>query len=953
MNRRVSPLMAGRQAELDLLIEAFKDAGQGSTRTVLISGEAGVGKTRLIREFSDRLPSGTRYLSGACPDQSDAGLPYAPFRSMLRDLAREYGASGIAALIGEPSRDELARLLPDLGATPVTDDSALAKARMFEAFRSVVESMCAAGTCVLAVEDAHWADPGTQDLLSYLVSTLNDSPLLVLVSFRAGEAQTTNHLRRILTEFGRLVQVVRLELGGLTQAEMAEQLRGILGESAAPEVVSLVHRLSEGVPLFAEALISPDGSVRSGLPDSLRDLLMRMVEDLPPGTRQLLKTIAVGGSAVDHEVLAKVSGLQTAELTTDLGPAVSTQVLLGSVYGYAFRHGLIRDSIVADLLPGETLHLHRRYAEVLTEIGSDDPHTWQSAAIAQHWLTAREPERAFEAAWFTYRNDEVRIGATEKLQLLEMVLDLWNQVSKPSEVAQASRLDVLELAADAASWACESEKGLDLVAQAFDELAERYEPERVALLLLERGVMRRQSIVPGELEDFQNAVRLATEPTPLRGEILGQLARALIVRGRDDEARCLSAELAALADRLAAPDLRLEHSIVSGALAVRDGGDPQHAFRDTLAEARASGSGDAEILASIWFLRALSSRGQYSAAVEHGRIALARTMELGRPQYAGSVVANLLANCLVAVGQWDEVAEVIDGALLMRPTINERMKLLICGGIVAVARGDHDTASRVAQTLKPPIGVDDDGSYRLNRMRFLIEHAAAEGRADDLAGLASELPSAMQNADASEVWPAVMAAALALADIAADLPKDLEVSAAKLRRLGPLETAYAETVAASALALPASDAAERWLSVARQWLGLGQGYNRAQALVRAAAALVMADERHTAKPLLVEAAQISRDLAARPLTGRITALARRARISLGSDEYVPRAPFGLTERENEVLRLLVRGLSNREIAAELTISPKTAGVHISNILRKLDVPTRAAAASAAHRHHLL
>ncbi|MET9311053.1 AAA family ATPase [Kribbella sp. NPDC003505] len=957
MNRRVSPLLAGRQTELSLLAEAFDDAGQGSTRTVLVAGEAGVGKSRLIREFRDRLPSGTRFLTGACLDQSDAGLPYGPFRSMLRELAKEYGASGIADLIGVPSRDELARLLPALGTTPVTDDAALAKARVFEAFRSLIETICGAGTCVLVIEDAHWADPATQDLLSYVVSSMVDSPLLILVSFRTEEAETSSDLRRILTELSRLVQVIRVDLAGLTRAEVAQQLNGILGEPAPPEVVAVVYRVGEGVPLFTEALIAPDGSVRSSLPDSFRDLLLRMIDDLPAETQQVLKAVAVGGTTVQHEVLVQITKHTTTELTALVAPAISAKVLLGSADGYTFRHGLIREAIVTGLLPGEILELHRRYAEVLSETAPDDAQMWRIAAIARHWLAAGESTRAFTAAWSACRSEDEQIGADEKLQMLEMVLDLWDRIDQPSIRAQATRLDVLELAADAAGWACESERGLVLVEEAFLELAASPAPERSAALLLERAVMRHQLIVPGEVDDLQEAVRLGKKRSAKRAELLGQLSRALMVRGRHDEAEPFVAELAELAERLPAIEVQLESQIASASLAVRQGGDPQAAFGETLTVAQAHGSGDCEIVAHLCLLRALRSLGRHQVAIDRGRVALARVVDLGRTRYAGPMVSNQLASSLVATGQWDEAIEVIDGALLMRPPLNERMKLLVSNGIVAVARGELETARRLAQALKPPAGLDsDDGSYRLGRTRFLIELAAAEGRTDDLAELAAQLPAAIPNADATDAWPAVLAAALALESIGGfELVRDeLLETTLGLRQFGPLERAYADTVAASALAPAYPDATQHWLSAAQSWFDLGQPHNRVQALVHAAVALVAAEERQTAKQVLVEAADLARELSARPLSDRIMTVARRSRISLGTDnESLPRVPFGLTERECEVLRLLVSGLSNREIAAALTISPKTAGVHISNILRKLDVPTRAAAASAAYQHHLL
>ncbi|MEV8378880.1 AAA family ATPase [Kribbella sp. NPDC056861] len=950
MNRRVSPSLAGRLTELALLTEAFQDAGQGSARTALVSGEAGVGKTRLIQEFVDRLPSGATVLTGACLDHSDASLPYSPFRSILRDVVHARGATSIGALIGEPSRDELARLLPALGPVVVADDDGLAKARMFEAFRSLIEAICSDGPCVLIVEDAHWADRGTQDLLSYLVSSLTDAPLLLVVSFRAEEPQTTNQLRRILTELSRLVHVIRVDLAGLTQAGVAQQLDGILGESATPEVSAAVHRLSEGVPLFTEALIAPDGSVRSGLPDSFRGLLLRMVEDLPAGTQQLLKAAAVGGPAVEHEVLVRVTGLETPELTATIGPAVAAKVMLGSVDGYAFRHGLIRDAILTDLLPGESIDLHRQYAEALTATVLTDARAWTSAAIARHWLAARQPDRALAAAWSACSSDDPQIGDDEKLQMLEMVLTLWDQADAHSGTAGASRLDVLELAAGAACWACESERGLTLVDEAFKESPP---PERSAVLLLERAIMRRQSMVPGEVDDLRDGIRLAGESSLMKAELVGQLARALIVRGRHAEARQYGDELAELTERLPCIETRIESRLIAAWLQVHDGADPQAAFADLLAEAEATGVGDYRMLVSISLLRELAGRGRHLDAIDRGRAALDLAVEMGRTRYAGPLIANLLVGSLIALGHWDQADETIDSARLMRPPVVERQKLLVSAGLIAVARGDFATMARILPDIEEPPGDDaDDGSYRLGRLRLLIELAAAEGRVDDLTELVASLPPLLLNADATNVWPVITAAALAVENLgnAAELQKNLRAAAADLRQSGPLERAYADTVSAS---MPEASV-ECWFTAAQSWQQLGQPYHRARALLGTATALLAADHRPRAKPVLVEAAQLARDLSARPLTDRITAVARRARISLGTDDNsMPRAPFGLTERECEVLRLLVEGLSNREIAASLVISPKTVGVHISNILRKLDVPTRAAAASAAHRHHLL
>ena len=223
-----SPVFAGRAAELAALHRAFAAAAAGVPGTVLIGAEAGGGKTRLTGEFTAAVRDRALVLAGGCVDFTAAGLPYAPFTAMLRGLARGRGADAVTALLPGGRAGELAGLLPELGAPPSGGDPELGTARLFGAILSLLEALAEQGPLVMVAEDVHWADRATCDLLSFLVASLADAPILVLVTFRSDEAEA-DPLRRLLPRLDRMAGVSRVELGGLSRAEVGEQLAGILG----------------------------------------------------------------------------------------------------------------------------------------------------------------------------------------------------------------------------------------------------------------------------------------------------------------------------------------------------------------------------------------------------------------------------------------------------------------------------------------------------------------------------------------------------------------------------------------------------------------------------------------------------------------------------------------------------------------------------------------------------
>src|SRR5215469_2494162 len=393
-----SPVFAGRAAEFGLLERALDAAVGGTAGAVLIGSEAGGGKSRLVSEFTDRVRDRALVLAGGCVEVSAAGLPYAPFTALLRELVRSGGAAEVAELL--PSRDAaaLAVLLPEFGALPSGGDPEMSRARLFETLLALFEAVAERRPLVLVVEDAHWADRSTCDLLGFLVRNLRQASVLFIVTFRSDDPDSAL-LRSLLAGLSRMEGVWRVELDRLSRDQVAAQLTGILGRPPGPALTNAVYRRGGGNPLFTEALVSPDGTVITELPWSLRDLMLAAVKKLPGDTEQVLRVAAVGGDRVGHALLASATRLDDAALTAALRPAVADHVLVSDGDDYAFRHQLFREAVLGDLLPGERSAAHRGFAEAIEAIPAASRDGTAAAALALHWRGAREDERALIAAW--------------------------------------------------------------------------------------------------------------------------------------------------------------------------------------------------------------------------------------------------------------------------------------------------------------------------------------------------------------------------------------------------------------------------------------------------------------------------------------------------------------------------------------------------------------------------
>lgn len=377
MTSHISARLAGRAAELDAMEGAFRQVSCKQQRTLLLGAEAGGGKSRLIAEFVARVEERAVVLRGACIEQRESALPYAPFTAALHELVKLRGVVKLRSMIGNDSISELAWLLPEFGEASTRIDAGIARARLFEVFRRLFEELTKERPLVLVIEDIHWADQATGDLLRFLVERLKNLPVLLIISYRPEDMNSAYILRATVADIVRSDGAELFLLPRLTRAEVATQLEGLLGRSPSQTMINQVYARGGGIPLFTEALVDLNGELRTDLPGSLSDFLLRTARDLPRATCDVLRMAALGGVHIAHPLLRRVAERSDIELAELLRPAIAAGIVVADGQGYAFRHALIHEAIRNDLIAGESVAIHRAYACVLENGPEPSYRIWQ------------------------------------------------------------------------------------------------------------------------------------------------------------------------------------------------------------------------------------------------------------------------------------------------------------------------------------------------------------------------------------------------------------------------------------------------------------------------------------------------------------------------------------------------------------------------------------------------
>jgi len=1003
-----SATFVGRTEELARLAAAADRAAAGTPTAVVVGGEAGVGKTRLVGELvASARQAGATVLVGGCVELGGEGLPFAPLIEALRGFVRDLDEPELAQLVPGRARVELARLLPELGpggpgpdaagswvggpgAEPRGSGLGSEQRRLFELLLVLLERLGSERPAVLVVEDLHWADRSTRDLLAFLVRNLRHGRLLLVMTYRSDELHRRHPLRPFLAELDRGRRAERLELARFGRDEVAAQLAGIKGTPAPPELTERIHARSDGNAFFVEELAAT-AAADGELPPSLRDTLLARIELLAEPTQQVLGVAAAAGARVGHDLLAEVAGLPDAELLAGLREAVSAHVLLVAADdgAYGFRHALVKEAVYAELLPGERTRLHARFAAALAgrDAGGDPG---LAAELAWHWYAAHDLERALPAAVEAGRAAERAFAYAEAQRQFERALELWDRV--PGATAGLDKAELLARAGEAAANAGAADRAVALVRGALAEVAPGRDPLLAGQLTERLGFHLRIAGRPGAMEAYQEAIGLVPPgPTVERARVLAGLGQALMLRARFAEAIATCEEAIQVARAAGSPAVET-HALCSLGTAMARIEDPDDGLA-ALGEARRLaaelGLAKDEARACVNLSDLLNDLGRLEEAVVVAMEGIEVATAAGLRRTFGVFLAGNAAAALYNQGRWDETAELTAAYLelgddedLNTVTLRQSMAMLDAGrGHFESALGHVRAARRLAgdefiAVQYPPNLAAAEAEVAAWRGRLEEAAAAVAGGLAALQGPLVDLRACLLLAIGLRVEGERARLATARHDhetltdarlVADELVQWARGTFAGSRvawRRAVLATCEAEWARVQGEPDP-----ERWLAAVAAWEESGHPYPLAVARWRAAEALLAGrGDRTLVAELLRRSHATASGLGAEPLRGELERLARLGRVDLRprdpsgapagptpepTDAAAAGVALGLTARELEVLTLVAEGRSNRQVAEALFISAKTASVHVSNILAKLVVASRVEAAAVAHRHGLL
>ncbi|WP_328499202.1 AAA family ATPase [Streptomyces sp. NBC_00414] len=1008
--RSVSPVFVGRADELGVLNDALARAVAGEPQALLLGGEAGVGKTRLIEEFAaGACREGAVVAVGGCVEIGADGLPFAPFSTALRALRRHLPDALAAASAGQ--EEELARLLPELGESARGRHGEDGMARLFELTVRLLERVAADRPVVVLLEDLHWADASTRHLLAYLFRTLRSGHLLVVATYRADDIHRRHPLRPLLAELDRLRTVRRIELGRFTRTEVGRQIAGILGSEPEPALVDDIFARSDGNAFFVEELaVAAHYGCRTGLTDSLRDLLLVRVESLPESSQRVTRIVAEGGSTVEYRLLAAVARLSEDDLIEALRAAVGANILLATPDGdgYRFRHSLVREAVGDDLLPGERSRLNRRYAEVLEADPSLVPAAGERAArLASHWYHAHDAAKALPAVLDASVAARRRHAYSEQVRLLERAMELWDTAPdavraelRTGDYTEAyppplpevrgggadgcdpatTRLHYLDLMAEAAAagrFCGERSRALKITKRALHLLEDEPDPLRAAWFWIQRSrLVEGQGLGDGwqELGTAQDLVR-GLPPSEVHADVLAHVANWLMVHRPGPDALQAAERAVQYARMVGARDIELNARLTLGGLLVESGDISAGLAEVHEVKDRATELGAAYVMgrAHVNLPSHLEGVGRSLEAVRILQEGVELTRRYGLLDTEAWVWGNL-GESLFSLGRWDEAAEAGYNSERVGQSAKPRGFRTMLHARLHLARGDLAAAREQLAEARGHFGTHDAVPQNALPLTTLaIGIAAGQGRLlDARAELEEALELGFPPGTQRYGWPLLLAAATAEAD-ARGLPTVEPGRAGLVERLRrttesfttnvPVWQAHERWVRAELRRAEDRDTPDDWSEAVAAFEPLERPYDLARVRYRLAEALLGSggteEERCRATELLRLARAVADHLGARPLADAVDRLAQRARLTLalapGRTPLAPADPaeaLGLTSRERDVLRLVAVGRSNRQIAEELFISPKTASVHVSNILAKLGVSGRGEAAAVAHRMRL-
>ncbi|MCU7725101.1 AAA family ATPase [Actinoplanes sp. KI2] len=916
--------LVGRTDTLAEIQSDLRNVGPGGTAAVFLTGESGVGKSRLLRETARALgDAGYSVLSGTCLDIGDAS-PLHPVLQALRqyqpDLQQWDQTAGADALLDRVSRD--------------------------------LRAVAGEKDLLLVLDDLQWADRSTRQLLLYLLAGLGGIRLSVLAAVRAEALHGAHPLRRVLAELRRLRSVKVVDLTPLDRDQTSELVSAIAGTGIEPEDADRVYKRSGGNPFVVEELARDLRDGRVELSDTLREIFLSRVDELPVNAHAVVHAIAAGVEPVGHAVLSRVTRLAEDELIEAIRAAVAHRFVASSTDGYRLRHRLVAEVLEAEVLPAEAASLHRRYAEAMEASGEVD-----HARLAHHWQKAGEPARALPSVVAAARSAEKLYGFTEAHRYWSLALDLTTDDAP-------ERTELVAHAAESAHHCGEHQRALDRLA----ELAKQPDAPGECDLHLRRAryLAAAGRSATAEVE-YELALRSPDCTPQQRVSAAANLAELLLHLGRYADANARATEaLDQAAGNGSTRDLVRASAALGFSSAFREDPDAGLAvIRHAVEIAERSGHPDDLGVAYLHLAELLTGPlNSPEEGVLVARRGAERLAALGAGRTYQTRLLAIAGNGLFRVGQWAEADAVLEAAMRHRPSGADAVELLLARCRLWVGFGDVDAAQRDldavatllagggARHVLPMLTLRAGLAMwqgRHAQARAAVQRGLTETRSDDLVllgvlawhGLRAE---AEARAAGEPVDPGAIRRLKTVVD---RMSEGVGNAATPVRAVidGYIDLCHAEISRVEERHDPVP-----WQRAATAWDRRNQPYPAAYArLRRAEAALTRKYRKPAAVLALREAYATATAMGARPFAAEIVSTAHRFRVALADDlDTVDLAPPSaeddglavLTQREREVLAAVAEGLTNREIGERLYISERTVGVHVGHIFDKLQVRTR-------------
>ncbi|MGH9085842.1 MAG: ATP-binding protein, partial [Acidimicrobiales bacterium] len=885
MPRHVSsPVLLGRDEDLVIADEVLAAAAAGDSQWLLIGGDAGIGKSRLREEVVRRAAaSGFLTLCGSCLDLAEGTPPFAPIADAVRGLRRAAGDDAVVRALGDLA-DDLAPLVP--GAAVGSGTTAVSSGRVYEAVLELLEGLADSTPVLLTIEDAHWADQATRDLLAFLSRTLGQSRVAILMTFRTDELNRRHPLPALLAELERQPRVVRTDLRPLDHEEVRQQLAAIQESPVEPELVESIWRRSEGNPFYAEELLIADACC-DRVPSSVREGTLARVAALAEQHQQVLRVAAAAGRQIDDALLAELTDLPPGELDPIVRDLIGASLLVLDGDGYRFRHALLQEVVYDELLPGERVRLHVRVAEHLLAHGATGG--CEAAELAHHWSRAKRPAEALAASVDAGLAADAAGAPADALAHYERALELWDSVPDAAERSALSHLDLVERASNDAMNAGRFDRGIALIRSAAEEASD--DPPRAALLHQRLGRELFVADQPGAVEAFEQGVALVPEePQSVeRAAVLAGFAQVLMLTGNLVEAIATSRRSLEVA--LAVGSRHWEsHARNTLGTALSNQGDDRGLIELEAALAIAEEVDDPELIgrAHVNLSFALGEAGHWDELLTRGMEGLAVTRRLGIDRTHGVWLETNLIHGLTAVGRWDDAVAAQRSLAARLPT--GYWEYFTIAGITA-DRGDVD-AIRTAVDRTGALPEHDTAVLQglTDYLEAQVATAVYEGRTVEqralVDGLLDRVPAGMLAWQTGPVlwralWGEADAGAAARARRDDDALSDARRTAERRLELlyaigdpppgsgGARPTvgieAYVALAEAERRRLEGNDPADAWLAAAGRFDDFGFVFPAAYARFRAAEALVRDGDRAAAAPLAEAAVATACELGARPL----------------------------------------------------------------------------------------